>query len=246
MARIGWIKSYRQVLDNPIVCKDAEHFAVWMYLLHEATHEKCKGVFKGKSITLLPGQLLTGRKSIASQFNIAESKVQRILKLFENEHQIEQQMSNKNRLVTINNWSRYQEDEQQDEQQVNINCTTSERQLNTNKNVINKECNKDNTLDEFFDKLWSIYPRKVGKGKVSVSKKKKLYSIGYDELERCVERYTRRIEMERIDNQFVMHGSTFFNSGYVDYLDKNYKAEQQPLPFTETEEETVLDLWEDD
>ena len=35
--------------------------------------------YKGKKIVLLPGQLITGRKSIAKKFKIDESKVQRIL-----------------------------------------------------------------------------------------------------------------------------------------------------------------------
>ena len=28
----GWVKLYRSVLKNPIVCKDTEHFAIWSYL----------------------------------------------------------------------------------------------------------------------------------------------------------------------------------------------------------------------
>ena len=28
----GWIKFYREWLDNPIITKDSEHLAVWTYL----------------------------------------------------------------------------------------------------------------------------------------------------------------------------------------------------------------------
>lgn len=91
----GWISLYRKVMDNPIVCKDAEYFSVWVYLLLNATHKEYPAVFKGERITLKPGQLITGRKSISEKFSINESKVQRILKSFENEHQIEQQTGNK-------------------------------------------------------------------------------------------------------------------------------------------------------
>lgn len=135
----GWIKLHRKLLDNPIVCKDADHLAIWMYLLLNATHSELSVMFEGKRILLQPGQLITGRKSLSLKFNISESKVQRILKCFENEHQIEQQTSNKNRLISILNWCSYQSSEQQIEQQVNNNRTTTEQQLNTNKNVINKE-----------------------------------------------------------------------------------------------------------
>jgi len=131
----GWIKSHRKMLDNPIVCKDSDHLAVWMYILLHATHKEYPVVFAGEKISLQPGQLITGRKSISDKFNISESKVQRILKTFEIEHQIEQQSSNKNRLVTVLSWVDYQSIEQQDELPVNNKRTTTEQQVNTNKNV---------------------------------------------------------------------------------------------------------------
>jgi uncharacterized phage protein (TIGR02220 family) len=136
----GWVKLYRQTLENPIVCKDAEYFSVWCYLLLNATHKSYKVEFKGEVISLAPGQLITGRKKIAQQFNISESKVQRILKKLEIEQQIEQQTSTKKRLISVLNWDKYQSIEQQDEQQVNNKRTTSEQQVNTNKNVRTEEC----------------------------------------------------------------------------------------------------------
>ena len=117
----GYIAIHRKMLDNPVVCKDADHIAVWCYLLLNATHTNYDVFFKGERLTLRPGQLLTGRKSISKQFNVSESKVQRILKLFESEQQIEQQTSNQNRLITILNWDSYQKGEQRNEQQLNNN-----------------------------------------------------------------------------------------------------------------------------
>ena len=78
--------------------------------------------------------MITGRKSISSELQISESKVQRILNFFETEHQIEQQTSNKNRVITLTNWHKYQDNEHQIEQQLNNNRTTTEQQLNTNNN----------------------------------------------------------------------------------------------------------------
>lgn len=140
----GYIKIYRKILDNPIVCKDSDYFAVWCYLLLSASHKPFSAMFGGEKIELMPGQLITGRKSISEKFGISESKVERILKSLKNEQQIEQQTSNKNRLITILNWSEYQGCEQQIEQQVNNNRTTSEQQVNTNKNVKNIKNDKNN------------------------------------------------------------------------------------------------------
>lgn len=145
----GYIKLHRKILDNPVVCKDAEYYAVWNYLLLNATHTEYDAIFKGGRITLKPGQLITGRKAIAEKFNISESKVQRVLKTFENEQQIEQQTTNKNRLITIINWKDYQSGEQQNEQLLNNNRTTSEQQLNTNKNVKNVKNNSSINNVEF-------------------------------------------------------------------------------------------------
>lgn len=148
MSLNGFIFLYRKMLDNPIVCRDSDHLAVWIYLLLKATHKSYDVFFEGKKITLVPGQLLTGRKVIAEKFNISESKVQRVLKNFKNEQLIEQQTTPRNRLISIHKWAEYQASEQQIEQQLNNNRTTTEQQLNTNNNVNKiKKVNKVNKED---------------------------------------------------------------------------------------------------
>lgn len=149
----GWVKLHRKMLENPVVTKDGDYIAVWVYLLLNATHTEYDVIFKGERITLQAGQLLTGRKSMSEKLKINENKIQRVLKCFESEHQIEQQTSNQNRLVTIVNWNEYQHNEQPNEQQTNNNRTTSEQQVNTNKNVKN-----DNNIYLF---LYNKYRSKV-------------------------------------------------------------------------------------
>lgn len=51
---------------------------------------------------------------------------------------------------------------------------------------------------------------------------------------RCIERYTEYTKGK--DEQYTMYGSTFFNSGYVDYLDENceqqtHNEEDDAMPF---------------
>lgn len=135
----GWISLHRKILDNPIVCKDSDHLAVWIYLLLNATHTNYDAIFKGIRITLVPGQLITGRKSISTQIKVDEFKVQRILKTFENAQQIAQQTSSQNRLISILNWDTYQQGAQQNEQQVHNECTTDAQRVHTN--------NKDNKVN---------------------------------------------------------------------------------------------------
>lgn len=88
----------------------------------------------------------------------------------------------------------------------------------------NSKSNKNNMCkaDAFslFEKLWKMYPVKKGKGQVSDAKKMKLLKIGYDEMKRAIERYKQYVES--VDYLHYQNGGTFFNSGYVDYLDANY------------------------
>ena len=137
----GHIALHRKLLDNPIVCKDADHLAIWIWLLLHAVWDSYDVEFHGKRLTLQPGQLTTGRKVIADELKISESKVQRVLKEFESEHQIEQQTDHQCRLITIVSWDKYQLGEQRNEHQVNNDRTTSEQRVNTN-----KESNKENKV----------------------------------------------------------------------------------------------------
>lgn len=160
----GWFRLHRKILENPIVCKDGDHLAVWIYLLANATYTSYDIYFCGKRITLKAGQLITGRKSIAEKLGISESKVQRILKLFENEQQIEQQTTSQNRLITIKNWNKYQMSEQQIEQQMNNNRTTSEQRVNTNNkynNIINNK-NSSSCSDNNLQKIIDFYNNNIG------------------------------------------------------------------------------------
>ena len=133
----GWIKLYRKLLDNPIVCKDSETFSIWLYLLLSATHQEVSAIFKGKKIILKPGQLITGILSISKKLKINKDKVQRTLKCFEIDKQIKQEMSNKNRLITILNWEQYQSNDNENDKQLINKCETTDKQLITNKNEKN-------------------------------------------------------------------------------------------------------------
>lgn len=80
-------------------------------------------------------------------------------------------------------------------------------------------------VDAFFDAVWNLYPVKKGKGQVSKSKRLALYKIGLDELTRAINRYTA--DLQKDTWRKPQNGSTFFNSGYVDYLDANYTPDER-------------------
>ena len=156
----SYVKLYRSIWNNPVVTKDAEYLAVWIWLLTHAEWRAGKCViFGGNKITLESGQITTGRKEISEKTKVEESKVQRILKRFEIEHQIEQVTDHRCRLITIVNWGIYQvsasaseqESEQVIEQQVNKCRTSSEQVLNTNKEYKNNKNIKNNKNHHIYD-----------------------------------------------------------------------------------------------
>ena len=157
----GYIKLHRKMLDNPIVCKDSDYFSVWVYLLLHAVHSKCDVSFGKERITLLPGQLTTGRKVIANKLKISESKVQRILDSFEKENQIEQITNYQCRIVTICSWTKYQvknqasmllQSEQQSEQP-NAQKVNNKMNNKVNNDITKKLLENPTILEHYKNKV---------------------------------------------------------------------------------------------
>lgn len=140
----GWIKIHRKMLSNPVVFKDPEHLAVWMYLLLTATHKDYPAMFGGKKIMLKPGQLITGRTKISEATGVNPSKVKRILNLFKTDQQIDQQATRHGSIITILEWDKYQETDQPNDQQVTNKRPTSDQQVTTIQEYKNNKNDKNN------------------------------------------------------------------------------------------------------
>lgn len=114
---------------------------------------------------------------------------------------------------------------------IRVTTCDTEKEKEIYKDIDNINCASDNALqekkpskvsiDNFFERIWKLYPNKKGKGQISDTKKGVLYSIGYDEMARAIDRYKKDLAKE--EWRKPQNGSTFFNSGYVDYLDANYE-----------------------
>ena len=93
----------------------------------------------------------------------------------------------------------------------------------THAHVQNQNAHMHNVqADALFERLWKLYPNKKGKARVSDKTKRMLYDYGEEQLKRCIDRY---LDGLRVDEwRKPQNGSTFFTSGYVDYLDENYEG----------------------
>lgn len=97
-------------------------------------------------------------------------------------------------------------------------CDTKKESKESKENK-NTMCAAD--ADALFESLWKLYPEKKGKGQVPDAAKRRLLKTGFDEMSRAIDRYKAELEKDK-DWRKPQNGSTFFNSGYVDYLDENY------------------------
>ena len=100
------------------------------------------------------------------------------------------------------------------------NSLSSER-ASESESAPTKRQNRKKEANELFERVWKLYPKKIGKGQVSDTQKLRLLDISFDELSRAVQRCCEYNKDK--DKRYWQNGSTFFNSGYIDFLDENYQ-----------------------
>lgn len=185
------------------------------------------------------GQFVSSITRISSETGLTESQVRTALKKLKDTGYISTKSTNKYTLYTVNEYQNYIDCGQvaettTEENKVVENGTKMEQtDKNAKKNCekSKENCEKSNkkAINECFERLWKKYPSKKGKGQVSDTKKKVLYQIGEEHIQRALERYLDGLEKDASWRK-PQNGSTFFNSGYVDYLDENYEKPQEPKP----------------
>lgn len=150
----GYIKHYRKVMDS-FVWTNPYMYKLWSLCLMKAAHEKRKFLFNGKEVWLNSGEFVTGRDALTFEMNkgakrehqVNSTSVWRWIKLFEKEGMLDIKSTTKYSVISISNWGAYQSDEQQ----VDNKWTSSEQQVDTNKNEKNykNEKNIDNNNGEY-------------------------------------------------------------------------------------------------
>lgn len=139
MENMGWVKLHRQLLNSQYG-NNLELMGLFSSLLLMANH---KTGYTPDGTKIKPGQLMTSHVKLAAVFKTNRTTLRRKLEKLENAQQIKQQTSSKNTIITITNWHKYQASEQDNEHQANIKRTSSEHQVNTNKNDNNNKNNNN-------------------------------------------------------------------------------------------------------
>ena len=82
----------------------------------------------------------------------------------------------------------------------------------------NKKEKKENEIENLFERLWSLYSKKKGKQAVSKKSKQELFKAGYETVAKAIQNYKEECERNKTEEQYIMHGSTFFNGRWEDYV----------------------------
>lgn len=184
------------------------------------------------------GQFVSSITRISAETGLTESQVRTALKKLKETGYISTKSTNKYTIYTVNEYQKYIDCGQVAETTTVENTVvengtkmeqTVERKMEQTEEKVKETCEKPNkkTFIDCFERLWKQYPNKRGKGQVSDTKKKTLYEIGEEKIERALKRYLDDLSKDSSWRK-PQNGSTFFNSGYVDYLDENYEKPPEP------------------
>lgn len=227
----GWIRLHRKLLSSNVF-ENEKLLKVFVWCLLKASHKQHNQVVGLCTIELEAGQFVTGRKKAATELGLKESTTDSYLKLLEKMNVISMKMSNKFRIVTIENWALYQSDIEN----TNNKVTAKQQQNNTNNNVKNE---KNNIYAQQVEQLWSLYPNKKGKSQAISKLPKLIEKHGYDAIEKCVLDYAD--ECKGKETKYIKHGSTFFNGGYLDYLDNgSHTTIESKAPYIDEETGEII------
>ena len=230
----GWLKLYRSILDSAVF-QDAEVLKVWIWLLCNVAFEQHDTICYGKVICLKPGQIATGRKKIAQCTDLSENKVYRALTALKSLGNIEINATNKYSIITVVNWDKYQDENVKrttSEQQNNSKTTTEEQQINSkrtqHKNGKNGNNEKEIYMCPFFERAWEMFPNKKGKSAVSKKAMRELAGAGEAVVIAAIENYKAEIQRNGTEEKYILHGSTFFNGRWRDYVVEDKPEESMP------------------
>jgi len=105
----GFVKVWRKVEDSGL-CDDMEALGFATALILDANWKDKKAIVNKKVVEVKRGQLIFGRKTYANRFNVSERKIRTLMDLLENIEFLTRKPTNKFTIVTICNYSKYQDD----------------------------------------------------------------------------------------------------------------------------------------
>ena len=116
----------------------------------------------------------------------------------------------------------------------------STKEVSTNELSTKEESTENKiSLEDEFEILWDMYPRKKGKGKALSyyikARKNKKCPATFEQVKQGIINYCAEIKAKKTETQYIKHGSTwFYNGGWNDEYD--LVSQNEPKPQTANDE----------
>ncbi|WP_317310348.1 hypothetical protein [Clostridium thermobutyricum] len=108
----GWIKQYRAIREHWLWSdKPFARGQAFDDLLLMVNHQDNKVLIDGELILVKKGQRITSLRALGESWGWSVKKVKKFLELLQNDNMISFECDTKKTLITIQNWSKYQEKE---------------------------------------------------------------------------------------------------------------------------------------
>ena len=104
----GWIRLDRAIQDN-FLWQEPEALKLWLHLLMAASLTDKATAFNGQMLTIKRGQLVFGLNAASARLNISIRRLRKYLNWFESDDMIDKQITNKFSIISITNYSQYQD-----------------------------------------------------------------------------------------------------------------------------------------
>lgn len=104
----GFIVVRRDAFKHPVL-RDGERFKAFFWMVAQACWKATPFDINGRIVTLNRGQFCTSRSALAKEWGWSPSAVERFLTRLKTEHMIEQETGQGRSIITISNYSRYQD-----------------------------------------------------------------------------------------------------------------------------------------
>lgn len=218
----GYIKVYRSLFDpNESWIWAEKPFSrgqAWIDLLQMANIKDSRTLIKGKVVDVKRGQLLRAVCTLADRWGWGEKKVRTFLRLLEGQDMVTTKGTAGGTLITIENYAKYnplgqESDTTEDGAEGGAEDEQRTSRGRRNKKERKKEENNKYTpsLEQEFDLLWNMYPKKSGrKDALRHYKAAKKQGVTFAEVRDGIMAYKNYIEKTGTEKQFIKMGSTFF------------------------------------
>jgi len=223
----GWISLYRKIIYHPLYKEKRcfSKFEAWVDLLLMVNHRDNSFMMGNEMMEVKRGSKITSIKHLAERWEWSRKKVKNFLDMLQNDGMIAYKSTSKYTYVTVENYTKYQGANRDEEHEKNIKSTLKEHPRNTNNNDNNANNDNKNNINQYtieFEEFWKDYPRKIEKQK-AFKCYKKLLKEGYTSLQllKSASLYAQQVKRENTDIKYIKHCSTFLgtNKPFIEYLE---------------------------